>query len=106
MKSPLSVVSNETNLGLSNEGLRNDYFGASTGKGRNDLFRCTALKNNIVKDRECGHLKRCASLNFVHSDQRCDAIASCNECAFKFGVGHLERANSQRHGNGASSEET
>ena len=60
----------------------------------------------MVKDCQCGHLKRRPSLNFVHSDKRCDAITSRNECAFEFGICHVERANSKRYGNGASSDET
>src|SRR6202453_667377 len=76
------------------------------GKGRDNLLRCTGLKNDMVKDCQCGHLKRGPSLNFVHSDKRCGAITSGNECAFEFGICHLERANSKRYGKGASSEET
>src|SRR3984957_11592188 len=58
------------------------------------------------KDYQCGHLKRGPSLHFVHRDKRCDAITSRNEYAFEFGICHVERANSKRYGNGASSEET
>src|ERR1700727_447976 len=60
----------------------------------------------MVRGCQCGHLKRCPSLNFVHSDKRCYAITSRNECAFEFRICHLERANSKRYGNSASSEET
>jgi len=59
-----------------NLGLRNDDFGTGVEKDRNDLFRRATLKNEMVKDCECGHPKRCASLKFVHSDQRCGAILS------------------------------
>src|SRR5271170_3269918 len=86
--------------------LPNDDFGAGIGKGRDNLLRCTGLKNDMVKDCQCGHLKRCPSLNFVHSDKRCGAIASRNESAFEFGICHIKRANSKRYGNRASSEET
>src|SRR6201996_1507684 len=60
----------------------------------------------MVKGCHCGHLKRRPSFNFVLGDQRCRAMTSRNECAFEFRVCHLERANSKRYGNGASSEET
>src|SRR5450432_851000 len=60
----------------------------------------------MVKDCQFGHLKRRPSLNFVHSDKRGGAITSRNECAFEFGICHLERAYSKRYGDGASSQET
>jgi hypothetical protein len=85
--------------------LANDDFESGIGEGRDNLLRCTGLKNDMVKDCQCGHLKRRSSLNFVHSDKRCNAITSRDECAFEFGICHLERADSKRYGNGASSEE-
>jgi hypothetical protein len=50
----------------------------------------------MVKDCQCGHLKRRPGLNFVHSDKRCDAITSRNECAFEFGICHLEAPRKHR----------
>src|SRR5580658_1121348 len=50
--------------------LPNDDFGAGIGKDRDSLLRCTELKDDMVKDCQCGHLKRRPSLNFVHSDKR------------------------------------
>src|SRR5580704_856866 len=83
-----------------------DDFGAGVGNGRDNVLRCTGLKDDMVKDGQCGHLKGRSGLNFVHGDERCGAITSRNEGAFEFGICQVERANSKRYGNGAGSEET
>ena len=86
--------------------LPKDDFGTGIGKGQDCLLRRTELKNEMVKDSQCGHLKRRPSLDFVRSDKRGDAITSRNECALEFSICHVERAQSKRYGNGASSQET
>src|ERR1700722_11502704 len=82
-----------------------DDVGAGVGNGRDNVLRCPGIKDDMVKDGQCGNLKRRSSFNFVHGDKRCGAITSRDERAFEFGISQVEGANSKRYGNGEGSEE-